>query len=164
MVEAMFGMRKIDSGEVLLNGKRVDTKNPGRVMKSGIGMVQRNRKERSILPDMSIRDNLSMASFIMNHPNPLISFKEEQARYERQKKAINIKAEHPNDLITSLSGGNQQKVILGRWLELDASVYFLDNPSQGIDVGAKQEIYKIINEMGERGKGENKDGNRDKAH
>jgi len=154
LAEALFGIRKLTSGTVTINNKPVKYTSISNVMKSGISMVQRNRKERSIIPSMSIYDNLSIASFVAKHKKIMISQKEEKERFERNKKKTNIKAPNPKNEITSLSGGNQQKVILSRWLELDSDVYLLDYPTQGIDVGAKQEIYKIINRMAEQeGKG-----------
>jgi ABC-type sugar transport system ATPase subunit len=83
----------------------------------------------------------------------LISDKDESERFIRQQSAMKIKVGNPNNPITSLSGGNQQKVILGRWLEADAGIMLFDNPTQGIDVGAKFEIYHLILELARQGKG-----------
>ena len=152
LAEALFGMRKLQKGTVTLEGKPINMKSVAGVMKSGVAMVQRNRKERSVIPDMSIIDNVSIANFIAKHKNPFISPKQERERFKKNQKITNIKTDNPRNPITSLSGGNQQKVILSRWLEIDAPVYILDNPTQGIDIGAKQEIYKLINKMAEEGK------------
>lgn len=152
LAEALFGARKCDSGTVMLEGNKVNLSDCRQVMKAGIGMVPRNRKERSILKDLNIKDNISMAAFTTTRNRPFISDKEETARYEKNQKITGIKVDNPNDLITSLSGGNQQKVILGRWLEIDAQVYILDNPTQGIDVGAKFEIYHLIENLAKQGK------------
>ena len=86
------------------------------------------------------------------HKRPFISAKEERQRFERQQKAMAIKASNSRNPITSLSGGNQQKVILGKWLETDADVLLLDNPTQGIDVGTKFEIYHLILRLAQAGK------------
>lgn len=150
--EALFGARKLDEGEILMNGKPLKLHSIKQVMRSGVGMVPRNRKERSIIKDLSIINNISIAHFISKHNKIFISRKEEIERYERNKKVTDIKTPNPDNYITSLSGGNQQKVILSRWLELDSDVYILDNPTQGIDVGAKFEIYKLIDEIAKRGK------------
>lgn len=150
--EALFGARKLSSGKISLNGKNLNMSSIQNVMKSGIGMIPRNRKERSIIKDMSILNNLSVAHFTSKHKKFLINQKEEMERFSKNQKVTNIKVGHPNDLITSLSGGNQQKVIFGRWFELDSDVYILDNPTQGIDVGAKFEIYQLINKLAEQGK------------
>jgi ribose transport system ATP-binding protein len=150
--EALFGARKLDEGEIIMNGKPLKLHSIKQVMRSGVGMVPRNRKERSIIKDLSIINNISIAHFISKHNKVLISRREEVERYERNKKVTDIKTPNPDNYITSLSGGNQQKVILSRWLELDSDVYILDNPTQGIDVGAKFEIYKLIDEIAKRGK------------
>lgn len=150
--EALFGARKIDSGKILKDGKQLSLSSIRSVMKSGVGMVPRNRKERSIIKDMSILNNVSMAHFTSKHKSPIISHKEEIARFRQNQKVTNIKVDSPNDLITSLSGGNQQKVVFARWFELNSDVYILDNPTQGIDVGAKFEIYKFIYDLASKGK------------
>jgi len=150
--ECLFGARKISHGEITLNGSKLNLSSIKKVMKSGISMVPRNRKERSIIKDLSILNNFSMANFSSKHNKVLISEKEELERFDRNRKVTDIKVGSPKDLVTSLSGGNQQKVIFARWFELDSDVYILDNPTQGIDVGAKYEIYHLINRLAEQGK------------
>jgi ABC-type sugar transport system ATPase subunit len=150
--EALFGARRVDAGYVELNGKKLNLGNIKQVMEAGVGMVPRNRKERSIIKDLSILNNMSIAFFISKHKKLFINSREERERFERNQKITNIRVSDPDDYITSLSGGNQQKVIVSRWLELDSDIYILDNPTQGIDVGAKFEIYKLINELARRGK------------
>ena len=150
--ECLFGARKVSSGKIKLNGNEIQEASIVQVMKSGVSMVPRNRKERSILKDLSIKDNLSMAYFTSKHKNVYVSDKEERLRFEENKRVTNIKAADPDHLITSLSGGNQQKVIFSRWFGLDSDVYILDNPTQGIDVGAKFEIYQLITRLAEQGK------------
>jgi len=152
LAEVLFGARKSTGGKVMLNNKELNLSNIKAVMKQGIGMVPRNRKERSIIKDMSIKDNLSIAHFTTGHRKLFIDRNEELDRFNRNQRVTGIKVGNPDDLITSLSGGNQQKVIIARWLEIDAEVYILDNPTQGIDVGAKFEIYKLINELAKQGK------------
>ena len=150
--ECLFGARKTTDGAVFMNGRNMTGKSIIRNMKAGISMVPRNRKERSILKDMTILDNLSMAFFTSKHKSLYISNRKEHQRYDSQRKATNIKAESPDNLITSLSGGNQQKVVFSRWFGLDSDVFILDNPTQGIDVGAKFEIYQLITALAEKGK------------
>lgn len=151
--EALFGARKLDSGKIFVEGKALNLSSIGNVMKSGIGMIPRNRKERSIIKDMSIINNLSIAYFISQHDQMFIREKEEVKRFERNQAITDIKTDDPHNIITSLSGGNQQKVIVSRWLELDLDIYIMDNPTQGIDVGTKFEIYRLINELSKQGKG-----------
>lgn len=150
--EALFGARKVDGGYIIKDGEKLSLSSIRKVMKAGVGMVPRNRKERSIIKDMNILNNVSMANFNANHKKVVISEMEELKRFEKNQKTTNIKVGSPKDPITSLSGGNQQKVIFARWFELDSDVYILDNPTQGIDVGAKFEIYKLIDELSKKGK------------
>lgn len=121
-------------------------------MRQGIGMVQANRKERSILPNMMILDNMITGRLLTRHKSPVITMAERKRVFDRNKPITKIKVGSPRDAITSLSGGNQQKVILSRWLETEADVLLLDNPTQGVDVGAKSDFHKLINEMARNGK------------
>jgi ABC-type sugar transport system, ATPase component len=149
---ALFGAVPITSGSIKTKAGALAKHSIQSMMKDGIGMIPRNRKERGILPDMSICDNNSIAYFATRHKRPFISERKELARFERNRSKMGIKVGSPTDLITSLSGGNQQKVIIGKWLEIDADVYIMDNPTQGIDVGAKYAIYQLIIEMAKEGK------------
>jgi ABC-type sugar transport system ATPase subunit len=152
LAECLFGARRITSGTIYLHGDELDTGSILNVIKSGVSMVPRNRKERSILKDLSVKDNLSMPYFTSAHKGLVIHKGEENARFEEQRRRTNIRVGDPNDRITSLSGGNQQKVVFSRWFGLDSDVFILDNPTQGIDVGAKFEIYQLINRLVETGK------------
>ena len=153
LAESLYGVHKIESGEVFLKNKKLDYKNIEGTINSGISMVQRNRKERSIIKDMSILDNFSISRFVSKNKSFLINDRIQVERFDFRKKEMGIKLGNSSNAITSLSGGNQQKVIIGRCLELDTDVIILDNPTQGIDVGAKFEIYKIINTLAKNGKG-----------
>ncbi len=152
IADALFGAESY-TGKILINNQEIK-KNSKIIsfMKRGVALVPRMRKERGIFNDLSIYDNLSMAFFNTKLKKPLISSKEEHDRFVRQKDKMKIKVGNPNNPITSLSGGNQQKVILGRWLEADAQIMLFDNPTQGIDVGAKFEIYHLILELARQGK------------
>lgn len=151
LAECLFGVRKLTNGQVKLEGKPLQYKSIAQVMRSGIGMVQRDRKERSIIRNMSILDNLKIAEYIHSNKDYILRRKKQAADYERCKSMLSIKAASPRHEITDLSGGNQQKVIICRWLELKSKVYIFDNPTQGIDVGAKFEIYRLINQMAAEG-------------
>ena len=115
-------------------------------------MLASNRKENSVIPDMSILENIYLSEQVLSARQPLISARRERERYEKYKKLLSIKAADSKDPITSLSGGNQQKVFLARWLNTEAGILLLDNPTQGIDVGAKAEIYKLILKLADAGK------------
>lgn len=152
LADALFGIIPF-TGKMELHGQVLEgRKNIKYFMKHGVAMVPRMRKERGIHNDLSIYDNLSMSFLNTKFKRLLISSKEERARYQRQQKALSIKADNANNPITSLSGGNQQKVILGKWLETDAEVLLFDNPTQGIDVGTKFEIYHLILDLAKAGK------------
>lgn len=120
-------------------------------MKAGIAMLALNRKENSVIPDMSILVNISFRTGSVCPTTTNLCRKRKRALWEIQK-AASIKAADSKDPITSLSGGNQQKVFLARWLNTEAGILLLDNPTQGIDVGAKAEIYKLILKLADAGK------------
>ena len=150
--EALFGEREISSGEILIDGIQVEKVNIPTMIKSGVSMVPRDRKSRSIISDMHIGNNMSLPYFKFKSKDFLISSKKEKERYLKHRDIFSIKANTYRDSITSLSGGNQQKVIFARWLELDNEILILDNPTQGIDVGAKGEIYELIKGLSKQGK------------
>jgi ABC-type sugar transport system ATPase subunit len=147
LAEALFGARKLTSGKLIMEGKELDLSSIKNVMHSGIGMIQRSRKERSIIKDMSVYDNLAMAKNVFDDRSGVINTRDEVKLFEDCKKLLNVKVADPRNEITSLSGGNQQKVIISRWLALGSKIYIFDNPTQGVDVGAKFEIYKLINDL-----------------
>lgn len=152
LATAMFGATPVTSGSVKVKGGALHKNSISHAMKSGLGMTPRNRKERGIVPDLSIEKNNSLAYFTALHKKLFISSAEEAARFAKGQKMMEIKVGSPKDPITSLSGGNQQKVILSKWLGIDADVYIMDNPTQGIDVGAKFAIYQLICEIAKQGK------------
>ena len=155
LADALFGVTPFE-GELQINGKTMSGRAAEgtikKYMKNGVAMVPRMRKERGIHNDLSVLDNLSMGYLNTRFKKLFISEKEEMARFEREREAMSIKVGNPKDPITSLSGGNQQKVILGKWLETNADILLLDNPTQGIDVGSKFEIYHLILKLAQEGK------------
>lgn len=151
LADALFGVIP-HTGVLTVRDKPMNHAGIRAFMRNGVAMVPRARKERGILNDLSIYDNMSMGFFNTRMKAPLIRPKEERERFKRQQEAMQIKAGDPKNPITSLSGGNQQKVILGRWLEANAEVLIFDNPTQGIDVGTKFEIYHLILRLAQSGK------------
>jgi ribose transport system ATP-binding protein len=150
---ALFGASPVRAGTIATAKKSsLDLHSINRVMRSGVAMIPRNRKERGIVPDLSIRQNNSLAYYAVKHDKLFISQKEEHKRFMTNRKKLDIKAASDTEPITSLSGGNQQKIILSKWLEIEADVYIMDNPTQGIDVGSKFSIYKLVNAMAKEGK------------
>jgi ribose transport system ATP-binding protein len=152
LASALFGASPVTGGEIITPKGSLDLHSINKVMRNGIAMIPRNRKERGIVPHLSIRQNNSLAYYTVKHKNLFISQKREHERFMDNRKKLDIKAANDADPITSLSGGNQQKVILSKWLEIDADVYIMDNPTQGIDVGSKFSIYKLVNDMANDGK------------
>ena len=151
-MQAIFGAEPAQSGKIFLEGKEISVGNIHKAMMHKIAMVASNRKENSVIPDMSLLENGYIAEHTITMKQPIVIKKREIKRYNMRKEQLSIKANSCNELITSLSGGNQQKVILARWLNTEADILLLDNPTQGIDVGAKAEIYKLILQLAEEGK------------
>ncbi|WP_026528071.1 sugar ABC transporter ATP-binding protein [Butyrivibrio sp. VCD2006] len=152
LMQCLFGITKPFSGRLKVNGKEVTAHSVHNSMKAGIGLLPANRKETSVIPDMSLIENMYLAEHTLSACKFHINKKDEAGKYERYKKQLNIKAESGNSPIVSLSGGNQQKVFIARWLNTDAEILLFDNPTQGIDVGAKEEIYKLILSLANEGK------------
>jgi ribose transport system ATP-binding protein len=152
LATALFGATPVTGGTVHAAAGALDLHSIKKVMQSGVAMIPRNRKERGILPHLSIWQNNSLAYFVVKHKDLFISQLEEHKRFMANLKKMDIKAANDTDPITSLSGGNQQKVILSKWLEINADVYIMDNPTQGIDVGSKYSIYTLVNQMAKDGK------------
>ncbi|NLI54342.1 MAG: sugar ABC transporter ATP-binding protein [Clostridiales bacterium] len=150
VMQTMFGVMPFEGGSIRVGNQTLRGAIP-HFMKHGMAMLPSNRKENSVVPDVDILDNTCIAEHSISLKKPVISTRRELERYEALKKLLWIKAESPKDSILSLSGGNQQKVFLARWLNTDADVLLLDNPTQGVDVGAKAEIYRLILEFASRG-------------
>ena len=152
LLQGLFGAVTVTGGTLKVSGKECRIHSIQGAMKAGIAMLASNRKEHSVIPDISILENMYLSEQVLSARQPLISARRERERYEKYKKLLSIKAADSKDPITSLSGGNQQKVFLARWLNTEAGILLLDNPTQGIDVGAKAAIYKLMNEFVAKGK------------
>ena len=152
LADTLFGALPF-KGKLVINGTEIRTgANIRAFMKRGVAMVPRMRKERGIHNDLSINDNMYMAYLNTRFRGLLIDKKDMGKRFNREKQALYIKTDDPRNPITSLSGGNQQKIILGKWLEANADIILFDNPTQGIDVGTKFEIYHLILNLAQEGK------------
>lgn len=152
VMQTIFGAEKADKGQIFINGREIKYNNIHNAMKNHVAMVAANRKENSIIPDMTLLDNTCISEHNINFRQQHIFKKREIKRYNELKNTLNIKASSPDAIITSLSGGNMQKVILARWLNTKAEIILFDNPTQGIDVGTKSEIYKLILKLSKSGK------------
>ena len=152
LMQCMFGVTGATDGSMLVHGKKVPHHSIHKSMNAGVALLAANRKENSVIGDMSLLENMYLAEHTLSARKFHINKKQEKEKFDQFKKMLNIKAQSSSDSILSLSGGNQQKVFLARWLNTNADILLLDNPTQGIDVGAKAEIYKLILELAKQGK------------
>ena len=153
LFQTVFGaMGKRHSGEIRLMGENVKITSTNQALEAGIAYLPRNRKENAIIKDMTILDNGSIVHLPKLLKNVFfIDVQKQEAMFARQVEELRIKMGDRLDLITSLSGGNQQKVVLAKWLMSNPKLLILDNPTQGVDVGAKEEIYGIIHRLADEG-------------
>lgn len=153
-VESIFGLNKLDSGEIYLNGKQIHIRSPKEAIRHGIGLVTEDRKLSGIIPLMNCSNNMTLVHLkVLSKFGWLIQRKNERSATEEFIKALRIKISNgPRQLISELSGGNQQKCILAKWIMASPDLLILDEPTRGIDVGAKVEIYHLVTQLAEAGK------------
>ncbi len=150
LFQTIFGADDLTSGHIYLDGEKVQLKNTYDAIDKGLAYLPRNRKENAIIHDMNILENSSIATWPKYAKYGVINYPAHQKRFDHLRKQLRIKMGRASDSILSLSGGNQQKVILAKWLSTDPKILILDNPTQGVDVGAKEDIYDIISELADR--------------
>lgn len=152
---SLFGAKigKHKSGEVYINGKEVNINSPADAIKEGIGYVSEDRKRYGLVLGMDIIKNTTLATINMFSKNKVINDELELHNVEQISKKMKLKASNLESIVGTLSGGNQQKVVLSKWLLGNPQILIMDEPTRGIDVGAKYEIYKIIHELAESGVG-----------
>ena len=151
-VRALFGADKLISGEIYLHGKKVKISSPRDAIKYGIGLIPEDRKKQGVLLGLSIRHNISFANLNEIKKNNIISMSKDIKASKKYIEALEIKTPSEEQLAGLLSGGNQQKVVLAKWLFRNSDILIFDEPTRGIDVGAKQEIYKLMIELVAQGK------------
>jgi len=151
LFQSIFGAGLSYQGQVYLHGEPVTITNTTDAVKKGLAYLPRNRKENGIIKDMSVLENASVVIWPYICKFGFIHLPSQNEKFDSQVEKLRIKLTNRNNLITSLSGGNQQKVVLAKWLSKEPSVLILDNPTQGIDVGAKEEIYDIILNLADEG-------------
>jgi ABC-type sugar transport system ATPase subunit len=147
IANAIFGTLKPVNGEIYLNGKKVDITTPLQAIENGIGLVTEDRKKTGIIPPMNLRENMTISSLPAVSKGGIVNKANEQKISQHFYDKLHVKAEGINANIMNLSGGNQQKIVLAKWLMKDLKVLILDEPTRGVDVGAKVEIYNIMNEL-----------------
>ena len=148
---AIFGADRFDSGSVLIDGRPVGIASPRDAIAHGIGLVPEDRKQQALFLALAIRANLSIAAQDRIANGIFISAAKEDALVAEYKKLLNIRMASPDQIVGNLSGGNQQKVVLARWLALRPKVLIVDEPTRGIDVGAKAEVHNLLFQMAESG-------------
>lgn len=152
-MELIFGASKMTDGEILMDGKPLKIKSPRDAINAGIGLCPEDRKEQGLVLERSIRDNLTMSILKNVSQKGVISSEKEKKLSADAIQAYSIKTPSDQKIVKELSGGNQQKVILGRWMLAELKVLILDEPTKGIDVGAKAEIYQMICNLAKQGLG-----------
>lgn len=152
-MRAIFGADKRDSGKVIYFGEEVSFKDPKEAILNGFGLLPEDRKKQGLLLEQSIRMNTTLASMFKIKKLGVINHKKEKAYVKDLLASISTKYSSMEDNANSLSGGNQQKIAFAKWLATDCKCIVLDEPTRGVDVGAKTEIYKIINNLAEEGVG-----------
>ncbi len=152
MARAIFGADKFDSGTIIVDGKAVRIASPRDAIELGIGLVPEDRKLQALFLALAIRTNISIASqHSISSLGVFISGKKEEALVEEYRKLLNIRMSSGDQLVGNLSGGNQQKVVLARWLALRPKILIVDEPTRGIDVGAKVEVHNLLFQMAASG-------------
>lgn len=152
VARAIFGADPHDGGEIFVNGKRVNIKTPEDAVKLGIGYLSEDRKRYGLLLDKSITENSALASIDKYTKGIFINDRRAKAEAKEENLKLRTKTPSMDQLLKNLSGGNQQKVIIARWLIRNSDILIFDEPTRGIDVGAKSEIYTLMNQLTKQGK------------
>jgi len=151
LVEAIFCANPADSGEIYLNGSRLDVKQPARAVTRGLGLLTEDRKRTGLCLNQSLDKNLTLANVRALVKNLWLERRRERAAAREYIEKLHIRPPDPDKLVGRMSGGNQQKVLLARWLFANSQVFLLDEPTRGVDVAARSEIYRAINKLTESG-------------
>ncbi|UFT98815.1 sugar ABC transporter ATP-binding protein [Radiobacillus kanasensis] len=152
IMKALFGGKTNKAkGDVILNGKPLIIKHPVDAIRAGIGFITEDRKDEGLILPFSIRDNVSLTNLQGLSSFGILSRKKEEELAKVTIQKLRIKSTGGEQLVKSLSGGNQQKVVIGKWLAIKPQILILDEPTRGVDIGAKKEIYQIMNQLTEEG-------------
>lgn len=149
---AIFGADPYEAGEVTILGKSVHHRHPMEAIENSIAFLTEDRKKEGLCLGLSVEKNVNLASYPMISRSGIINLKKERQRAEEYRKALAIKTPSVQQLCKNLSGGNQQKVVIAKWLCRDSDVFIFDEPTVGVDVGAKVEIYRLMGELLQQGK------------
>jgi rhamnose transport system ATP-binding protein len=151
LAQTVFGLTPADSGDVLVRGRPVVVRSPTGAIEAGIGYLPEDRKQHGVVPEMAVDQNVSLASLDSVARTGLIDRPRERSQAQRYVDQLRIKTASVGSDVESLSGGNQQKVALARWLAIAPKVLILDEPTQGVDVGSKSEIHALMQQLAEQG-------------
>jgi rhamnose transport system ATP-binding protein len=151
LAAALFGLQPFDTGEVLLHGNSLKIRNPGEAIQSGIALVPEDRRRHGIIASMTVSENMTLAALGDISKRGLIDHAAEEKAAASLTRALGVKTPSIHNAAGNLSGGNQQKVALARALATDPALLILDEPTQGVDVGAKSEIHRLIRQLADRG-------------
>ena len=152
MLRTLFGVDQPLSGDISVGGKAVQLESPQDAIAAGLALVPEDRKQEGVVLEFSIRHNIGLAGLRRNaKPGAFINFAKEQADTDSMIGRLRVKTPDDQQIVQNLSGGNQQKVVLGKWLSMAPQILLLDEPTRGIDVGAKQEIYQLMDELAKQG-------------
>jgi ribose transport system ATP-binding protein len=151
LARCIFGADSRSAGTVTVDGRAVRSGSPGEAIRAGIGFVTEDRKTEGLILNLSVRENITLAGLRRLARFSFVQRAAEQRRVRALSDQLDVRAASPAVRAGNLSGGNQQKVVLAKWLHTDAQVLILDEPTRGIDVGAKREIYRLMREIADRG-------------
>ncbi|MGV3773712.1 MAG: sugar ABC transporter ATP-binding protein [Verrucomicrobiales bacterium] len=151
LLRVLFGIDKSLAGSIHVNGREALIENPRDAIQEGLALVPEDRKEQGVILEMAVRENLTLASLKRDQKSGFLDRGKENEISACAIKDLNIKTPHDRQVVQYLSGGNQQKVVLGKWLAMKPKALLLDEPTRGIDVGAKQEIYRLMEQLASEG-------------
>ena len=152
VLETVFGIYPAESGKIRVKGKEVKIREPHQAIAAGLGLLTEDRKKTGIMGVLSVRDNMIVAALNRFSNFGVLRRGDVEKQCEDQRQALALKTPSLNQLIQNLSGGNQQKVLISRWLLTDPDILIIDEPTRGIDVGAKSEIHRLMSELAKQGK------------
>ena len=150
-MQAIFGNLPTVAGKIYINGKETRIRNPRQAIKAGIGFITEDRKTEGLLLENSIAENIEICNFGKTANLGIRSKAKRAALVSQGIKDFHIKCFGPEHECGNLSGGNQQKVVLAKWVATDPKILILDEPTRGVDIGAKKEIYSVINDLAAKG-------------
>jgi ribose transport system ATP-binding protein len=149
-MESLFGLREIESGELILNDEKIELESPAQMIEKGLAFIPEDRRAEGLVLNFDLKENITLPNlkyFLKSKLLNSLDQKKEAREAEKQVKKLDIKNPSIEQQVEYLSGGNQQKVVISKWLYRDREVFIFDEPTVGIDVGARTEVYQLINKL-----------------